>query len=124
MQLSKQPSAGSTLESLDSVMANSLLPVTSQEERISNLSPQYASRARSPSTALVHAEFASITGLPTELHSTLQKALIVCVLVFVYTMYRVCAAMNQMQALAQESLRQQRQQYDLLKKVLDKSGSR
>ncbi|CAI5723978.1 unnamed protein product [Peronospora destructor] len=45
-------------------------------------------------------------------------------MVFVYTMYRVCAAMGQMQALAQESMIQQRQQYELLKEVLDKFGSR
>ncbi|CAI5730509.1 unnamed protein product [Peronospora farinosa] len=105
-------------------MVDSSLSEQTQEGRFSKLSPQDASRARSPSAVRVHAEFASITDLPAELDLTLQRAIIVCVLVFVYTMYRMCVAMDQMQALAQESMIQQRQQYELLKKVLDKFGSR
>ncbi|CAI5726300.1 unnamed protein product [Peronospora effusa] len=117
-------SAGSISESFDSAMVDSSLSEKTQEGRFSKLSSQDASRARSPSTVRVHAEFASITGLPAEHDLTLQRAIIVCVLVFVYTMYRVCVAMDQMQALAQESMIQQRQQYEMLKKVLDKFGSR
>ncbi|KAG6975590.1 hypothetical protein JG688_00002226 [Phytophthora aleatoria] len=65
----------------------------------------------------------STNGLPAQLHPAIQVAIIICALMFVFTMYRVCAAMNQMQELTRESLIQQRQQQELLKELLERLGS-
>ncbi|KUF95420.1 hypothetical protein AM588_10010678 [Phytophthora nicotianae] len=81
------------------------------------------SSTSSSSTAPNKAASTSSNGLPAQLHPTIQAAIIICALMFVYTMYRVCAAMNQMQALTRESLVQQRQQHELLKELLEKLGS-
>lgn len=99
--------------------------VSTQGENPSKVPPQQiAAPTSSPPTALVQASPASGIGTPTQLHPTLQKAIIVCALMFIYTMYRVCAAMDQMQALTRESLIQQRQQQELLKELLEMLGSR
>ncbi|KAL3673430.1 hypothetical protein V7S43_001142 [Phytophthora oleae] len=81
--------------------------------------PQIAVITDSPSSALGHV---ASTGLPTQLHPTIQVAIIVCALMFVYTMYRVCAAMDQMQVLTRESLLQQRQQQEFLRELLQQFG--
>ncbi|KAG7389760.1 hypothetical protein PHYPSEUDO_009680 [Phytophthora pseudosyringae] len=83
---------------------------------------QVAAATRSSPTAMVQSASISSTG-PTQHYSTIQVAVIVCALMFVYTMYRVCAAMDQMQALTRESLVQQRQQQELLKELLESLGS-
>ncbi|KAG1693060.1 hypothetical protein DVH05_023841, partial [Phytophthora capsici] len=62
-------------------------------------------------------------GLPTQLHPTIQVAVIICALMFVYTMYRVCVAMDQMQVLTRESLLQQRQQQEVLMELLQQLGN-
>ncbi|KAF4043947.1 VAD1-like StAR-related lipid transfer domain-containing protein [Phytophthora infestans] len=64
----------------------------------------------------------TINGLLTRLHPTIQVAVAVCALMFFYTMYRVCAAIDHMQALTRESLIQQRQQHELLKELLEMLG--
>jgi len=63
---------------------------------------------------------AAVIGQLMQPHSTTQVALIVCALMFIYTMYRVCAAMDQMQELTRETLIQQRQQKELLQQLLDR----
>ncbi|KAJ8577987.1 hypothetical protein ON010_g1219 [Phytophthora cinnamomi] len=75
------------------------------------------------STTLAQAATTPTTsGPPTQLHPTLQAAVIICALMFIYTMYRVCAAMDQMQALTRESLVQQRQQQEVLRELLARLG--
>ncbi|KAG2934815.1 hypothetical protein PC118_g5256 [Phytophthora cactorum] len=71
----------------------------------------------------LQADSTSTYGLPAQLHPAIQVAIIICALMFVFTMYRVCTAMNQMQELTRESLIQQRQQQELLKELLERLGS-
>ncbi|GMF10480.1 unnamed protein product [Phytophthora lilii] len=98
--------------------------VTEQDDKApkglaEQIAPDTSSRLTTPTEITP-----SIGGaLLTHLHPTLQVAIIVCALMFIYTMYRVCAAMDQMQALTRESLIQQRQQQELLKELLTKLGN-
>lgn len=48
----------------------------------------------------------------------LQIANGLCVLMFIYTMYRICYALEQMQALTRETLAQQQQQQEVFKQIL------
>ncbi|CAH0518019.1 unnamed protein product [Peronospora belbahrii] len=108
-----------------SVVADPLVSIETQDESsLNNFPPHHADPMRLPSTGLLHTKVGSIIDIPADLHSPLPKVIIVGMLVFIYTMYQVCAALNQMQTLAQESLIQQRQQYELLKEILEKLGSR
>ncbi|KAI9907436.1 hypothetical protein PsorP6_004261 [Peronosclerospora sorghi] len=72
-----------------------------------------------PATSSVQSMPASVAELPTLLYPTLHKIIIVCALVFIYTMYYVCAALGKMQVLTRESLNQQRQHNEVLKELLD-----
>ncbi|KAE8910400.1 hypothetical protein PF003_g5462 [Phytophthora fragariae] len=93
------------------------------EEKTAKDSPQQVTTTASPSTTLMQSATVPISsGLPTQLHPTFQVAAIICALMFIYTMYRVCAAMDQMQALTRESLIQQRRQQELLKDLLARLG--
>lgn len=48
----------------------------------------------------------------------LQVASLCCVLLFIYTMLRICSALEQMQLLTRETLLQQRQQQELFKEAM------
>ncbi|TYZ61656.1 hypothetical protein PybrP1_010655 [[Pythium] brassicae (nom. inval.)] len=48
----------------------------------------------------------------------LQVASLCCLLMFIYTMHRIVAALEHMEVLTRDSLRQQRQQQELLKEVM------
>ena len=115
----------SSASSPDRARANSSKSVGRQEERLpKSTSQRSAAYTDSPAATLAHAESAPTLGLLTPLRSTLQIAIVLCTLIFAYTMYRMCAAMDEMQTLTRESLRQQRQQCELLKTLLHKRESR
>ncbi|CAI5712505.1 unnamed protein product [Hyaloperonospora brassicae] len=115
----------SSARSPDRARVNSSKSVGRREEHLPKSTLQHgAACTDSPAATLAHAESAPTLGLLTPLHSTLQIAIVLCTLMFAYTMYRMCAAMDEMQTLTRESLRQQRDQYELLKTLLYKRESR
>ncbi|GMF37042.1 unnamed protein product [Phytophthora fragariaefolia] len=93
-----------------------------QEEKTSKEYPQQVLTAPvlTSATLTQPAPTPTSVGLQSQLHPILQAAIIICALMFIYTMYRVCATMGQMEALTRESLIQQRQQQELLKQLLAK----
>jgi hypothetical protein len=54
----------------------------------------------------------------SQLKLFLQAANVLCVLMFIYTMYKVCGALDEMQLLTKEALFQNRQQQELFKEMI------
>ncbi|KAL4095870.1 hypothetical protein PRIC1_009237 [Phytophthora ramorum] len=94
-------------------------PATKEEDKPSN----EPTRQVTPTVSLTQPASSINTSQLTQLHPTIQAAIIICALMFIYTMYRVIAAMDQMQKLTREALTQQRQQQELLKELLRQLGS-
>ncbi|KAF1322368.1 Membrane protein, partial [Globisporangium splendens] len=78
-------------------------------------SPKTAYAAQAPKTPAAAAPTPAVTG---DAKFALQVASLLCVLLFVYTMLRICSTLEQMQVLTRETLMQQRQQQELFRDVM------
>ncbi|TMW55100.1 hypothetical protein Poli38472_013862 [Pythium oligandrum] len=72
-----------------------------------------------PTTTIVPSLLSRITSAqPEEIQSYLQVANILCILFFMYMMYRLVGSMQELQSLTKASLIQQQQQQELLREML------
>jgi hypothetical protein len=117
--LSAEAAAVSPRARSSTISTKAASPTEQREEPLMETRQPEASELSSV-PALGAGSSAAVIGQLMQPHSTTQVALIVCALMFIYTMYRVCAAMDQMQELTRETLIQQRQQKELLQQLLDR----
>lgn len=85
-------------------------------ETNSTTPPASVQVAATDSVAVTHER--TTAPVPISPKFALQVASLCCVLLFVYTMLRICSTLEQMQLLTRETLLQQRQQQELFKEVM------
>uniref|UniRef100_K3WB97 VASt domain-containing protein n=1 Tax=Globisporangium ultimum (strain ATCC 200006 / CBS 805.95 / DAOM BR144) TaxID=431595 RepID=K3WB97_GLOUD len=93
---------------------------SSPQKEIASLAPSSPSSkptcvVQPPKTPVAAAPTPVVTG---DAKFALQVASLCCVLLFVYTMLRICSTLEQMQVLTGETLLQQRQQQELFREVM------